>query len=484
MISAGAGLVGPPAVCVEAPVRPVDPRLPAPPEAWSPAQRVVRAVAAPVERFLAVEASSGILLLVAAVFALLWANSPWRDAYEAIWTAPLGVSLGSLSFERDLRWWVNDGLMAIFFFVVGLEIRREIHHGELSELRRAALPLAAALGGMLLPALLYTSLNAGLPSSVGWGVPMATDIAFAVGVLALLGDRVAPSLRILLLSLAVIDDLGAILVIAFFYSDGISFPALALSGLGLLTIPVLQRFGARSPLLYLPGALLAWGGAYASGVHPTIAGVAIGLLTPVTAWLGPTHFVEAAERAASEVRAATERGATDIQGHFGALAEAAREAVSPVERMQHMLHGWVAYLVMPLFAFANAGVALGDADLSGEWRVFAGVFLGLLVGKPLGVLALSRLAAASGIAAVPSGMRWAEVAVVGLVAGIGFTMALFIAQLAFPPGPALETAKLGILAASLCAGVLGYIAGRLILRRPTSPGAARSAAEAERATHA
>lgn len=461
---------------------PVDPRLPAPPEAWSPAHRLARAFAAPVERFLAIEAASGVLLLAAAVVALAWANSPWSDIYTSLWSTPLGVRLGGLAFERDLRWWVNDGLMTVFFFVVGLEIRREIHRGELSDLRRAALPVAAALGGMLVPALLYFALNAGRASAAGWGVPMATDIAFAVGVLALLGDRVAPALRVLLLSLAVIDDLGAILVIAIFYSGGVDPVSLAISGAGLLSIPLLQRFGVRSPALYVPGALVAWAGAYAAGVHPTIAGVAIGLLTPVRAWLGPAHLAEAAEGTAREARAVGEDRGAELQARVGTLQQAAREFVSPVERLQHALHGWVAYLVMPVFALANAGVALGSADLAGEWRVFVGVVLGLLVGKPVGVIAASRIAAATGLAAVPRGVGWSQVSVVGLVAGIGFTMALFIAQLAFPPGPALETAKLGILAASLGAGLVGYAVGRAVLRRQQVPGAARTEAEAESAT--
>ncbi|MFN7143167.1 MAG: Na+/H+ antiporter NhaA [Myxococcota bacterium] len=464
-------------------MRPNDPTS-TPPEAWRPAHRAIRAFVAPVERFLHVEASSGVLLLVAAVLALLLANSPLRGAYEAFWGTPLGFAVGDAGFTRDLRWWVNDGLMTVFFFVVGLEIRRELHHGELSELRRAALPLAAAVGGMLLPALLYLAFNVGRPSAGGWGVPMATDIAFAVGVLALLGDRVAPALRILLLSLAVIDDLGAILVIAFFYSDGISVPALAMSALGLASIPALQWIGVRSPLMYLPSALVAWAGAYASGVHPTIAGVLVGLLTPVRTWVGATTFAETAETAAREVRAAADRGVADLRVHLGPLHHAAREVVSPVERLQHALHAWVAFAIMPIFAFANAGVALGSADLSGEWRVFVGVFVGLLVGKPVGVLLVSRLAAAGGLAAVPRGVGWSQVSVVGLVAGIGFTMALFIAQLAFPPGPALETAKLGILAASLCAGVVGYVVGRVVLAPSSSTGAARTLAEAEAATDA
>lgn len=381
-----------------------------------------------VRRFLATEASSGVALLAAALVALLWANSPWSGTYDALWATPLGLFHGSIGFERELRWWVNDGLMTIFFFVVGLEIRRELHHGELSELRRAALPLAAALGGMLVPAALYLVFNAGHASARGWGVPMATDIAFAVGVLALLGKRVAPALRILLLSLAVVDDVGAILVIAAFYTEGIHLAPLAGGALALLTIPALQAFGARSPLLYVPSAFAAWACVYASGVHPTIAGVLIGLLTPM---------------------------------------RTAGDEAPPVERLLHAFHGWVAYLIMPLFALANAGVSHGTADFSGVgWRIFAGIFVGLLAGKALGIVGTSRLAVATGVATAPRGVGWPGVTVVGLIAGIGFTMALFIAQLAFPPGPHLETAKLAILAASGCAGVGGFLLGRGVLSRP------------------
>lgn len=449
---------------------------------WAPARRIARAIQAPVERFLAVEAASGILLLVAALAALALANSPWASAYEALWTTPLGFSLGEVSFTRDLRWWVNDGLMVIFFFVVGLEIRREIHAGELSELKRVALPLAAALGGMVVPAALYLSLNAGTPAAVGWGVPMATDIAFAVGVFALLGDRVAPALRILLLALAVIDDLGAILVIAFFYSDGVSVAGLAVGALGLVGILGLQAIGVRPVPAYVAPSLVAWAGVYASGVHPTIAGVLVGLLTPVHVWLSPARFAAEAEAAAQEVRATVERGRVDVHGLLGRVRLAAREAVAPVERVQHALHGWVAYGIMPVFAFANAGVSLGNAQLDGAgWRVMLGIGLGLVVGKLVGVWGLSRAAAALGLAAAPRGVGWGQVSAVGVAAGIGFTMSLFIAQLAFPAGPLLETAKLAILVASAVAGVLALVVGRLVLR-PPGAGAARTVAEAEAST--
>lgn len=459
--------------------------VPSPPRSWTPARRLARVFAAPVERFLAVEAASGIVLLVAAAIALIWANLPWAASYEALWTTPIGLRVAGLEFTRDLRWWVNDGLMTIFFFVVGLEIRREIHAGELSDLRRAALPIAAAVGGMLVPAAIYALFNAGHASAAGWGVPMATDIAFAVGVLALLGDRVPPALRILLLALAVIDDLGAILVIGIFYSEGVSLVALGLAGLALLGILVLQGFGARNPALYLPVAIAAWAATYASGVHPTIAGVALGLLVPVHAWWGPTRFADTAEVAAREVRIATDAGVTDIHEHLHTIQRAAVEAVPPVERLQHALHGWVAWLIMPLFALANAGVALGSLDLGeGGWRVVVGIVAGLVVGKFVGIVLAARAMTAVGIAALPRGIRWPEVSVVGVVAGIGFTMALFVAQLAFPAGPMLETAKLAILLASGIAGVVGLLAGRAVLPAGARVDAARTLAEAEASTEA
>jgi NhaA family Na+:H+ antiporter len=244
---------------------------PDPPNAWPLARRLARGVADPVERFLSIEAASGVLLLLAAIVALVLANSPWAEFYQSIWHTKFGLQFGSLSFERDLHFWINDGLMTIFFFVVGLEIRREIHKGELSELKRAVLPVVAALGGMLLPALIFFAFNAGRPSVVGWGVPMATDIAFAVGVLALLGKRVAPALRILLLALAVIDDVGAILVIALFYSSGFVFVGFVALFVGIGAILFLQVIGVRSAWAYLIPALVIWAGAYTGGVHPTLA---------------------------------------------------------------------------------------------------------------------------------------------------------------------------------------------------------------------
>jgi Na+:H+ antiporter, NhaA family len=412
-----------------------------PPNAWL--RNGVQRIFAPVERFLAVEAASGIVLMFAAIVALVWANSPWRIAYANLWHIPIGFRFGAFAFERDLHFWINEGLMTIFFFVVGLEIRREIHSGELSEIRRAALPLVAAVGGMLVPALTFLVMNHGRESEIGWAIPMATDIAFAVGALVLLGKRVAPALRILLLALAVIDDVGAILVIALFYSSDMAAIGFAVLGLGILVILTLQILGVRSPWAYLLPSLGVWAGAYVGGIHPTLAGVIVGFMTPVTAWYGAERFLDQTE---ARIRSLRITGVSDRQTllpHLDKLRVVNREAVAPVERLQHAMHRWVAFGIMPLFAFANAGVPLGQISFEGDalW-VFVGVVVGLMVGKPVGILGLSWLSTRLGAAVLPTGVQWSEISVVGLVGGIGFTMALFIAQLAFAPGPLLETAKL------------------------------------------
>lgn len=456
-----------------------------PPGASSPVRALARKALAPVERFLAVEASSGVVLLAVAMFALIWANSPLHHLYSGLWHTPFGLRLGPWSFERDLHFWINDGLMTVFFFVVGLEIRREIHRGELSELRRATLPLAAALGGMTIPALLFFALNHGRPSSVGWGVPMATDIAFAVGVLALLGKRVAPAIRVLLLALAVIDDVGAIIVIAVFYSTGFVPAGFLVVAGGAAAIVGMQKLGIRSPWAYVVPAVVVWGGTYAAGVHPTLAGVVIGLMTPAQAWFGTERFLDVAADEVEFLRAGSELDEKDLLPHLDTLDAARREAVSPVERLQHALHGWVAFAIMPLFALANAGVPLGAATLEGDGlRVFVGVTAGLVVGKLAGVVGASWLARRLGVTELPAGVRLKQLTIVGLCAGIGFTMALFIAQLAFPPGPLLETAKLGVLCASAISAMLAYVVGVKTLKPEMGRGAASCESDAEASTTA
>ncbi|WIG92812.1 Na+/H+ antiporter NhaA [Myxococcus sp. SDU36] len=460
-------------------------QAPLPPEAWAPLHRLSRLASRPLERFLHIEAASGILLLVAAAIALLWANSPWAASYAHFWHTPLGMRVGDFTFERSLEWVVNDGLMAIFFFVVGMEIRREVHQGELSELRRAALPAAAALGGMVVPAGLYLLLGGAPATRSGWGVPMATDIAFAVGILTLLGSRVPPALRVLLLALAVIDDLGAIIVIALFYSSGVAITGLIVAALGILGVFAMQRFGVRSKWAYLVPAFVAWAGVYSAGIHPTIAGVIIGLITPVRAWLGTEGFVTGARSEIEHIAQA--QPGTLSSHHLSATLRrvdaARREAMSPSESLIATLHPWVAFGIMPVFALANAGVTISSEPLDAvSWTVVAATATGLLVGKPLGVIGACWLALRLRLATLPRGLSIRDLLVLGCTAGIGFTMALFIAQLAFTDAKLLAAAKLGVLGASGAAAGLALLLGRLLLSTASRPGAATSVEEAERST--
>ena len=440
-----------------------------PPESWRLARAAARAIASPIQRILAIEAASGILLMIATAVALVWANTRWSGSYEALWHTPIGVALGDGSFVRPLHFWINDGLMTVFFLVVGLEIRREIFEGELSTFRRAALPLAAALGGMLIPAVIYAALNHGRAGAGGWAIPMATDIAFAVGVLTLLGSRVPTTLRILLLALAVIDDIGAIVVIAAFYTGGIDLAGVAIAGAGLATVLGLRAAGLRTPLLYVIPGIVLWAGLYEAGIHPTLAGVVLGLVTPVRPWFGPAGFAEATQQHLAELQDGDKH---DLLVRLDAIEHARREAVSPVERLIYALHPWVAFGIMPLFALANAGVVLGGADFTGDslW-IFLGILCGLAAGKPIGIVAASLLSTRLGLANRSPDMWTGGLALVGVVGGIGFTMSLFIANLAFKPGSMLDTAKLGILVGSGVAMVIGLVYGAIMLRgrQPVPP---------------
>ncbi|AUX42538.1 sodium:proton antiporter [Sorangium cellulosum] len=457
------------------------------PGTWAPARRIAERVLGPLDRFLHVEAASGLVLLVASVIALAWANSPWGDVYEHLWHTPVTVGVGALVFTQPVHFWINEGPMTIFFFVVGLEIRREIHEGELSDLRRATLPIAAAIGGMVAPALLYLSLNPSAVSRHGWGVPTATDIAFAVGVLALLGKRVPPALRVLLLALAIIDDIGAIIVIALFYSSGVAWSGLLVAAGAALGVVMLQRFGVRQAAAYVvPGGVLWWG-MLRAGVHPTIAGVVIGLMTPARSWFGSHGFLSAARDAVDEVDALAHREghrADELLRPLGRIRTAQIEAVPPVLRLQAALHPWVAYGIMPLFAFANAGVRVDGSSLghAASTTILLGVALGLVAGKPIGVFLASFTMVKLGVCALPRGVGWRGIAVVGCVAGIGFTMAIFIAGLAFDAAEKLAAAKLGVLVASASAAVIGLLAGRFALPAAPAPDAAKTLHEAETST--
>ncbi len=439
---------------------------------------LVRRLVLPFQEFFQAESASGIVLLGCAALALLWANSPWAPSYFHLWETRVVVGGGPVRLDHSLHHWINDGLMAVFFFMVGLEIKREVLVGELASPRKAALPIAAAIGGMVVPALIFTALNAGTPELRGWGVPMATDIAFALGVLALLGDRVPPALRIFLAALAIVDDLGAVLVIALFYSHGIDWAALSYALMTFVVLVGMNRGGIRRPAAYGLLGLLLWYFFLRSGVHATIAGVLLATTIPAHTRINVPQFVASArdylrEFEADGIRADPAHSLTERQeAALERLEDAAEGVQSPLISIEHALVPWVAFGIMPLFALANAGVALQSEVVRGVTSpVVAGVALGLLIGKPIGIGALTWLAVRLGMAGLPEGVAGRHIAGVGLLAGIGFTMSLFIADLAFEAAT-LERVKVGILGASLLAGVVGYF---LLRAMPPAP------AEAERA---
>jgi NhaA family Na+:H+ antiporter len=406
---------------------------------------------APFERFLHVEAAGGVVLAACTVASLALANSPLADAFIGIWKTTVGFEFGSFSTSHSLKHWISDGLMAIFFFVIGLEVKRELVVGELRDLRRAALPIAAALGGMVVPACVYLWLQPGGDAARGWGIPMATDIAFVVGCIALLGARVPPSLRVLLLSLAIADDIGAIVVIAVGYTDEIRTGPLLLGVVGLALVRVLARLGVRRTSVYIALGTFVWLGFHESGVHATLAGVLLGLMTPARAYVAEGTLTRMLERAAVvfEGEGWRERGRAAALRRF---QRATSETISPLEKLESVLHPWMGFVIIPLFALANAAVPFEASALTDPIAV--AVAAGLLVGKPAGILVFSWLAIRVGLARLPEGVGWGALAGGGCLAGIGFTMALFIAGLALQ-GDALHSAKVGILVGSALSGLVG-----------------------------
>jgi NhaA family Na+:H+ antiporter len=408
----------------------------------------------PFARFLRIEAAGGAILLLFTVAALVLSNSPWSPLFSNAWEARVGLQLGSLEFARSLRDWINDGLMTLFFFVVALELKRELVLGELNNPRMAALSIAAALGGMLVPAALYLMLQSGHPGQTGWGTVMATDTAFVIGCLALLGSRIPKSLRVFMLSLAIVDDIGAILVVAIGYSSHIAWGAIALGALGVAIVRALALVGVRSvPVYFLVGCFI-WLAVDASGIHATITGVILGLLTPARRWVTDERLYAILGRVVAYPAGDEGSGDTKDRQTLQVAEIAARETLSPVERLEIALHPWVGFVIMPLFAFANAGVPLSLGDLGNS--VTVAVFVGFALGKPIGVLMFSWLAVRSGIAIRPPELSWRLLAGGGLLAGIGFTMALFIANLAFSKS-LLDGAKLGIFLASVFSAGAGLV---------------------------
>jgi NhaA family Na+:H+ antiporter len=383
----------------------------------APIQRLL----GPLQEFLALEASAGLVLLFCTVAALIWANSPWAESYAALWRTTAGVAFHHFRLLRDLRFWVNDGLMSLFFLVVGLEIKRELLEGELRSPKRAALPILAALGGVVAPALIYGQFNTGGFGSAGWGIPMATDIAFAVGIMALLGKRVPLGVKIFLTALAIADDLAAVLVIAVFYTRQIAWLDLAIAGVCLLVLAAANRLGIRHPIPYVLLGMVLWILMLESGVHVTIAGVLLAAVIPSS-------------------------------------ADADDSSPSLARRFEHALHPFVTFLIMPVFALANAGLRFtGNLSETFSQPIALGVILGLLFGKPIGITLASWSAVKLRLAALPSGVGWREIHGASWLGGIGFTMSLFIAGLAFQDPVLLREAKLGIFAGSLLAGSVGSL---------------------------
>lgn len=429
----------------------------------------------PFQQFLQLETSSGVLLLICTAIALVWANSSYGDLYRQILDTPITVGVGKWLSRQSVLFWINDGLMAVFFFVVGLEIKREVIGGELADKKKAALPIIAAFGGMVAPACIYASLNWGTADIHGWGVPVATDIAFAIGVLTILGARAPIALKVFLTALAIADDIGAVVVIALFYGHGFVPAALAL-GLGVLALSwVLGRMGLRSPMAFALLGIGVWAAFLQSGVHATVAGVLLALTVPATTELDGDQFRARVEAAMDDFAQLPRDGvptlAAEQQAAISALESACESVQTPLQRLERMLHPWVSYAIMPVFALANAGVHIAGIGKLEHIGVPLGVILGLVIGKPLGITTASWLAVRFRLAEKPSDVTWRQMLGAGVLGGIGFTMALFIAGLSYRHPATLAVAKASILIASLVAGVIGYALLRwcsIHCRKPTA----------------
>jgi Na+:H+ antiporter, NhaA family len=433
--------------------------------------RVAQAAANPIQEFLRLQSASGILLFFFTLAAIVWSNSPWSHSYKEWWHTTFSFGFGTFVFSKSLLHWINDGLMSVFFFVVGLEIKREILIGELSSLRKAMLPVVAAVGGMAVPALIYALFTRGTPALSGWGIPMATDIAFSLGVLALLGKRVPIQLKIFLTAFAIVDDIGAVIVIAFFYASSIVWGHLAIVGVVLILLVCANWLGVRHLLLYTVLGVILWLVLLDSGIHATVAGVLLAMTIPARSNLNKRGLLKKVHLILEQLEGDNPRPVTSDseerdQSNVRDIGQVNENFKSPLQRFEYALHPWVIFGIMPLFAFANAGVTfeqgLGSMMLN---SVPLGVFLGLVLGKQIGITLFSWIAVKSRIASLPSSVTWRDIYGVAWLGGIGFTMSLFIAGLAFGDGPLMGESKVGIYAASFVAG----IGGLLILSRRAGP---------------
>ncbi|MDF3027227.1 MAG: nhaA [Fluviicola sp.] len=420
----------------------------------------------PFHRFIHQEFTGGIVLFVSVVIAIVWANSAWSDSYHHLWETKFSVSFAGKTLDYPLHIWINDGLMALFFFVIGLELKREFRVGELSTAKKAALPMVAALGGMLVPALIFTLINWNEPTQKGWGIPMATDIAFALALLSLAGKRIPLSVKVFLSALAVADDLGAVLVIAFFYTAQISFLPLLIAGLFLLALALGNYLGVRSMTFYLVLGIAVWIGFLFSGVHATIAGVLVAFMIPARTKIDEKEFVDKAQNYVSEFEQAiplkgdltTEEQHEIIQD----IKSLCKDAETPLQKLENNLHPWVAFVIMPLFALANAGMVVNGNFFGSLMNpVSIGVIAGLILGKFIGVFSFTWLMVRFKVAELPEKANWTHVIGVSVLAGVGFTMSLFVTGLAFSDMEIIDQSKYGILTASVVCGV----AGVFILKR-------------------
>lgn len=423
----------------------------------------------PLANFMSRQTTSGIVLFASALIAIIMANSPWADWYDDLWHHQFSVGYDDFLISKDLHHWINDGLMAVFFFVIGLELKREIMAGELRNPRDAVLPIAAGLGGMVVPALIYIAINPSGPSNDGWGIPMATDIAFALGIIYLLGDRVPLSLKIFLTALAIADDLGAVLVIAFFYTSNIDFISLAVGVLFMVALVGSNLLGVRNVLWYgILGIAGLWLAFLMSGVHATIAAVLAAFTIPANVKVSDIRFVEHINQLVKRFERASPNDVslvTEEQLHIlEDIRQVAAYALTPLQRLEHAMHPFVAFVVMPVFALANAGIAV-PTDMMGQLfnPVTMGVVLGLLVGKVSGIMGMCYLTIRMGWATFPEKCGWIHLLGASLLAAVGFTMSLFITELAFNDRELVLMAKLGILIASLIGGIGGYV---LLKRAP------------------
>jgi NhaA family Na+:H+ antiporter len=416
------------------------------------------------------EASSGLLLLAGTIAALFWANSSWEQSYHAIWNAQVSIGFGRFVLTESRHEWINDGLMSVFFFLVGLEIKREVLIGELSSMRKAAFPFIAALGGAIVPALLYVSVTYGSEGQRGWGIPMATDIAFALGALAVLGNRVPVSLKIFVTALAIADDIIAVLVIALFYTERIHVFSLAVGIAGVVVSFGANLLGIRKPAIYAVIGICVWCAVLKSGVHATVAGVLLAFTIPARTYIDRDLFLKRSRSLLDRFEASVPNS-SEAHAAIHSMETQCELVESPLHRIEHSLHPWISFLVMPLFAFANAGVRiLGNGVAAVTHSVSLGVALGLFIGKPLGIMFFAWASVKTGVAIPPPELSWGKIFGAAWLSGIGFTMSLFIASLAFGDGVLLDMAKIGTMAASLAAGICGSV---VLLRGPGLSNASR-----------